>query len=236
MAVGIPAELLRRRPDIRRAELLAAAQSARIGIARAALYPQFSLVGSIGLSSSNAFNSDLGDMFQLNSIEAFAGPSLTWDVFNYGRLKNNVRAQDARLQQLIVNYQNTVLEASREVENALTGFLRAQERVIFLEQSVEAAQRSVDIALLQYRDGVSDYLGVLITQGELIRTQDLLTQSRGDIATNLVDMYRALGGGWQFRKDKEIVPSETREEMIQRTDWGTLMDDLPTAAPQTTDQ
>lgn len=236
VAVGIPAELLRRRPDIRRAELLAAAQSARIGIARAALYPQFSLVGSIGLSSSNAFNSDLGDMFQLNSIEAFAGPSLTWDVFNYGRLKNNVRAQDARLQQLIVNYQNTVLEASREVENALTGFLRAQERVIFLEQSVEAAQRSVDIALLQYRDGVSDYLGVLITQGELIRTQDLLTQSRGDIATNLVDMYRALGGGWQLRKDKEIVPSETREEMIQRTDWGTLMDDLPTAAPQTTDQ
>jgi NodT family efflux transporter outer membrane factor (OMF) lipoprotein len=227
IAVGIPAELLRRRPDIRRAELQAAAQSARIGIAEADLYPHFSLVGSIGLQSSDTFNSNLGDLFQLNSLEAFAGPSLTWDIFNYGRIKNNVRVQDARLQQLIVNYQNTVLEASREVEDALVGFLRAKEQVGFLSDSVDAAQRSVELALLQYRDGVADYQRVLDTQQALVAQQDLKTARQGDIATNLIAMYRALGGGWQIRQGKDFVPIETKEQMKQRTNWGELLESTP---------
>jgi len=227
IAVGIPAELLRRRPDIRRAELQAAAQSARIGIAEADLYPHFSLVGSIGLQSSDTFNSNLGDLFQLNSLEAFAGPSLTWDIFNYGRIKNNVRVQDARLQQLIVNYQNTVLEASREVEDALVGFLRAKEQVGFLSESVDAAQRSVELALLQYRDGVADYQRVLDTQQALVAQQDLKTARQGDIATNLIAMYRALGGGWQIRQGKDFVPIETKEQMKQRTNWGELLESTP---------
>ena len=224
VAVGIPAELLRRRPDIRRAELQAAAQSARIGIAETDLYPQFTLLGSIGLRASDTFSSDLGDLFELDSIEAFGGPSFSWNIFNFGRIKNNVRVQDARFQQLIVNYQNTVLEASREVEDALVGFLRAKEQVEFLAESVEAAERSVDLALLQYRDGVTDYQRVLDTQEALVAQQDILTSSRGDIATNLVSMYRALGGGWEIRQGNEFVPAATKEQMKERTDWGELLE------------
>ncbi len=224
VAVGVPAELMRRRPDIRRAELQAAAQSARIGIAESALYPHFSLVGTIGLRASDTFNTDLGDLFELNSIEAFGGPSLTWDIFNYGRIKNNVRVQDARLQQLIVNYQNTVLEASREVEDALVGFLRAQEQVVFLEESVTAGQRSVELALLQYGEGIADYQRVLDTQETLFTQQDLLTSRRGDIATSLIAMYRALGGGWELRAGKPFVPEPTTETMRNRSDWGQLLD------------
>ena len=224
VAVGVPAELLRRRPDIRRAELQTAAQSARIGIAESDLYPHFSLLGSIGLRAGDTFNSSLGDLFHLNSIEAFGGPTLTWDVFNYGRIKNSVRVQDARLQQLIVNYQNTVLEASREVEDALVGFLQSQEQVVFLAQSVEAAKRSVDLALLQYGEGIADYQRVLDTQQTLFAQQDVLTSSRGDIATSLISMYRGLGGGWELRAGKPFVPEKTLETMRKRSDWGQLLD------------
>jgi NodT family efflux transporter outer membrane factor (OMF) lipoprotein len=224
VAVGVPAELLRRRPDIRLAELQTAAQSARIGIAESDLYPHFSLLGSIGLRASDTFNSELGDLFQLNSIEAFGGPTLTWDVFNYGRIKNNVRVQDARLQQLVVNYQNTVLEALREVEDALVGFLRTQEQVSILAQSVEAAQRSVDLALLQYTEGIADYQRVLDTQEALFSQQELLTSRRGDIATSLIAMYRALGGGWELRSGKPFVQEKTIETMRKRSDWGQLLD------------
>jgi NodT family efflux transporter outer membrane factor (OMF) lipoprotein len=225
VAIGVPAELLRRRPDIRRAELQTAAQSARIGIAESDLYPHFSLVGSIGLRAGDTFSSDLGDLFQLNSIEAFGGPTLIWDVFNYGRIKNNVRVQDARLQQLVVNYQNTVLEASREVEDALVGFLQAQEQVGFLEQSVEAAQRSVELALLQYQEGIVDYQRVLSTEQTLLVQQDLLTSSRGDIATSLIAMYRALGGGWELRSGEPFVPEQITETMRNRSDWGLILDE-----------
>jgi NodT family efflux transporter outer membrane factor (OMF) lipoprotein len=224
VAVGIPAELLRRRPDIRIAELNAAAQSARIGIAEADLYPHFSLIGTVGLAATDAGTSDLGDLFRLDSVQATLGPSISWNIFNYGRIKNNVRVQDARLQQLITNYENTVLEALREVEDALVGFLRAKEQVVFLEESVEAAQRSVDLALLQYRDGVADFQRVLDTQQSLVSQQDLLTSSRGEISTSLIDMYRALGGGWEIRVGEDFVPAETKEIMKERTNWGELLE------------
>ena len=224
VAIGIPAELLRRRPDIRRAELLAAAQSARIGIAESSLYPHFTLVGSIGLRASDTFNSGLDDLFELDSIEAFAGPSFGWDIFNYGRNKNNVRVQDARLQQLIVIYQSTVLEAQREVEDALVGFIRAQQQVGYLQDSVKAAARSVDLALIQYRDGVTDYQRMLDTQQALLAQQDLLSATQGDIATNLIAMYRALGGGWQIRQTNNFLPATTKQEMKERSDWGELLD------------
>ena len=223
VAIGIPAELLRRRPDIRKAELQAAAQSARIGIAEAELYPHFSLVGSIGLRSSDTFDSTLGDLFQSDSLETFAGPSLSWNILNYGRIKNNVRVQDARLQQLIVAYQNTVLEASREVEDALVGFIRAQEQVTFLGESVDVAKKSVALALVQYRDGAADYQRVLDTQKVLVGQQDLFTARRGDVAVALITLYRALGGGWQVGNNNNFVTESTQKEMSSRTDWGKLI-------------
>jgi NodT family efflux transporter outer membrane factor (OMF) lipoprotein len=229
VVVDIPADLLRRRPDIRLAELQVAAQSPRVGVAKADLYPHFQLFGSIGLRSSEgsptkAGSSSFDDLFDSDSIELFAGPSLSWDLFNYGRIKNRVRVQDARLQQLIVNYQNTVLKAHQEVENALVSFLRAQEEEAFLLESVKASRKSVEIADLQYREGLVDYQRVLDTQRSLTAQEDRLSSTSGSVATSLIAMYKALGGGWQIRFDKDYVPAEIKEEMRERTNWGGLLD------------
>ena len=132
VAVGVPAELLRRRPDIRRAERQMASQSARIGVAKADLFPHFALFGTIGFTSASS-----GDFFTSDSLQAFGGPGFAWDIFNYGRIKNSVRVQDAVFQQLVVNYQNTVLQAAQEVEDAIVAFLRTQEEAKFLGDSAE---------------------------------------------------------------------------------------------------
>ncbi|MGI9304310.1 MAG: efflux transporter outer membrane subunit [Gammaproteobacteria bacterium] len=230
VAVGIPAELLRRRPDVRRAELQAAAQSALVGVAMTDLYPSFTLTGSIGFAASDGTrttssgNSGFDELFDMDSLAVFGGPSFTWNIFNYGRLKNNVRVQDARSQQLLVNYQDTVLRAAQEVEDAMVGFLRSQEQVSFLTDSVDAADRAVDISLIQYRDGAVDYQRVLDSQNTLVAQQDLWTETRGDVARNLIAMYKALGGGWQVHAGKPIVAQHIREEMRSRTDWGGLLD------------
>ena len=231
VAVGIPAELLRRRPDIRLAEFQVAAQSARIGVAKADLYPHFSLFGSIGLRTSDSRSSRAGgssgssfsDLFDSKSLELFAGPSINWDIFNYGRIKNRVRVEDARLQELVVNYKNTVLKASQEVEDAMVAFLRSQEETTFLTYSVEASKRSVDISLIQYREGLVDYQRVLDTQRFLTAQQDQQTVTRGSIPLNLIAIYKSLGGGWEIREGKKFVPEEIKEEMRQRSDWGDLL-------------
>lgn len=243
VAVGIPAELLRRRPDISRAEFEMAAQSARIGLAKADLYPTFSLTGSIGLAASaNAGNTNSGssgfsNLFEADSFELFAGPSFTWNILNYGRIKNNVRVQDARFQQLVVNYQDTVLRAAQEVEDAMVAFLQSQEQVRFLAESERAAQRSVDLSLTQYRDGVIDYNRVVNSQSFLVQQQDDLTVAQADIATSLIAMYKALGGGWELRQGKPFVSPETQAVMGERTDWGELLPptaETPTPSPEET--
>jgi len=230
VAVGIPADLLRRRPDVRTAELQAVAQSAIIGVARADLYPSIALFGTIGLSTGGGTDTslngsvDLGDLLDYDALRFQGGPSLTWNVFNYGRIKNNVRVQDAVLQQLLINYQNTVLQAGQEVEDAMVGFLQAKLETEFLRKSAAAAKRSVEISLVQYRDGATDYTTVINTAFSLLNAQDSLTAARGTVVQNLVSMYRALGGGWQIREGHDFVPEETREQMRERTDWGGLLD------------
>ena len=218
VAVGIPAELLRRRPDIRSAELQAAAQSAQIGVARADLFPAFALVGTIAFEAEDA-----AKLFYGSSLAASIGPSFRWPILNYGRLKDNVRVQDARFQELIVTYQDTVLRAQRDVEDALAAFLRSQEQVRFLSESVAASRRSVDLALIQYREGQSDYQRVLDTQKTLVERQDSLITSKGDVPRNLIAVYKALGGGWEIRKGKHFISSETKKEMEERTNWGKLL-------------
>lgn len=229
IAIGIPADLLRRRPDIRRAEMQTASQSALIGVAKADLFPHFSLVGSIGLQTSDSDltrqnGSDFGDLFSSNSLTYFAGPTLTWDILNYGRIKNRVRVEDARLQQLIVNYQNTVLNAAREVEDAMIGYLQDQIQAQYLSEAVSASNRSVEISSLQYGEGLTDYQRVLDAQRGLTRDQDTLATTQGNVAINLVNMYKALGGGWVADPDREYVDPETKKEMKERTDWGGLLD------------
>jgi outer membrane protein TolC len=139
-------------------------------------------------------------------------------------LKNNMRVQDARLQQRIVNYQLTVLKAAQEVEDALTGYLKAREEVAFREASTSASQQAVDLALAQYRDGAANYPTVLDTQRVLARDQDQLTQARGSVASNLIAAYRAMGGGWQLRLDQSFVGEDVKAQMRERTDWGGLLD------------
>ena len=220
IAVGVPADLLRRRPDIRQAEYLAAAQSATIGIAKADLYPAFRLGGTIGYAADSG-----GDLLDSDSVYGLAGIRFGWKIFNYGRIKNQVRANDARFQQTLANYENAVLNAAREVENGQVTFLRTQEEVELLEEAAVAARRAVDIALIQYRDGVANYTPVLLTQRSLMFQEDLLTSARGRLAGNLVGLYRSLGGGWQLREGNEFISDETRDTMQQRTNWGDLLND-----------
>jgi NodT family efflux transporter outer membrane factor (OMF) lipoprotein len=223
VAVGIPADLLRRRPDIQSAEFRAAAQCAQIGVAKAELYPAFSLSGDFGFQAANILNFGLDDMFQWRSRTGSFGPAFRWKILNYGQITNLVRVQDARFQELLIAYQNTVLRAQQEVEDALIGFLKSQERAHFLAQSTAAAQRSVDLAILQYREGITDFTTVLTAEQELLTQQDNLANTLGDISRNLVGVYRALGGGWQMREGNDFVPDSVKQAMAARTNWGKLL-------------
>jgi NodT family efflux transporter outer membrane factor (OMF) lipoprotein len=194
VAVGIPADLLRRRPDVRRAERQAAAQSAQIGIAEAQFYPFISINGTIGYSAQN-----LSDLFQPQALTGSVGPGFTWNIFNYGRLLNNKRLQEARFHELLTTYRNTVLSADQDVENGLVTFLRAQQRAKSQTASVADLRKAVDIVLAQYEAGTTDLTRVTLLQQNLVPLEDTLAQAEGEIATGLIQVYRALGGGWEIR-------------------------------------
>lgn len=219
IAAGIPADLLRRRPDVRRAEFQAASQSALIGVAQTDLYPSFSLFGTIGLQSSNTGQGSAGDLFDSDSLIYTAGPAFSWKIFNYGRIRNNIRIQDARYQQALVNYQDTVLRAYQETEDAMIAFHQAQLEAGFREQSTVAASRATELASIQYREGAVDFQRVIDTERTLVAQQDQWTSSRGAIALNLIALYKALGGGWSQRGDTTPISQENRKAMLQRTNW-----------------
>jgi NodT family efflux transporter outer membrane factor (OMF) lipoprotein len=221
VAVGMPADMLRRRPDIRSAELRAAAQCERIGIAKADYYPSFSIAGVLGLETTST-SQGLAAITS-GSIFYSVGPQVHWSFFSYGRITNNVRVQDAKFQELLVEYQNTVLTAVREVEDALSGFLNAQDAIAPSEKAVAAAQRAFELALSQYREGSADYQRVLDSERALLQQQQSLTQASSSIATNLVALYKALGGGWELEQGKTVVPEQTRHEMEKRTGWGSML-------------
>jgi NodT family efflux transporter outer membrane factor (OMF) lipoprotein len=223
VAAGIPAELLRRRPDVRQAEMQAASQSALIGVAKTDLYPRFSLLGSIGFQTSDTGNSSASDMFDSDSLAYSVGPAFSWNILNYGRLRNNVRVQDARYQQTIVNYQNTVLTAYQEVEDAMVGFVQAREESGIRAEGAHAAKRSTEISNIQYREGAVDFQRVIDSERALVLQQDLWTQARGDISLNLIAMYKALGGGWELREGHNFISEENRNAMEERTNWGDLL-------------
>jgi NodT family efflux transporter outer membrane factor (OMF) lipoprotein len=228
VSVSLPADLLRRRPDIRSAEYQAAAQCAQIGVAKADLFPAFSLSGNFGLLATDIGQFKLGDVTSWRSRTGSIGPAFQWNVLNYGQITNNVRLQDARFQELIVSYQNTVLQAQKEVENGLVSFLKAQERVGSLVKAVNAAKRTVDLSVIQYREGATDYTTVLTAQKDLLSQQDNLAQGQGDIPQGLISVYRAFGGGWEIREGHDFVPAEIIENMQNRTNWGSLF--TPAAA------
>lgn len=194
VVVGIPAELLRRRPDIRQAERQIAQQSAQIGIAEADLYPQFAINGEIKLQSAG-----FGNLFDSSSVAGAVTPGFRWKILNYGRLRNNIRVQELRFQQQITTYENTVLQAQREVEDAMAQFLRSKEQTEQLQQSVNATKRSVELVRIQYKEGETEFNQVFVLESNLVSAQDQLVVAQANIAIGLTKVYKALGGGWQLR-------------------------------------
>ncbi len=193
VVVGIPADLLRRRPDVRKAERMAAAQCARIGVAEAEFYPHIAITGQIAFQAD-----DFAHLINTDSIAGMVGPGFRWNVLNYGRIKNQVLAEDARFRQAVLGYQETVLRASEEVEGMITAFLKEQDRVRKLEKATEAIAKSVELATLQYQQGLIDFQRVLDSQRALVQQQDALAEARGNVAQHLIGVYKALGGGWQM--------------------------------------
>lgn len=192
LPVGLPSDLLRRRPDIRRAERELAAQTARIGVATADLFPRFSLTGTFGLQSENG-----DDLFKSESIFFNWGPSVRWNLFNAGRTRSNIAVQNAREEQQLVLYEQTVLNSLEEVENALTSFQLEQNRRTSLASAVEANRRAVSLANDLYSRGLTDFLAVQESQRNLLSAEDQLALSEEQVSSNLVALYKALGGGWE---------------------------------------
>ena len=191
VAVGVPADLLRRRADVRRAERVLAAEHARIGVAEGDLYPRLTLNGNLGLAAE-----DLSDFDQSQSGVFGIGPSLRWNLFDGGRLRGRVKAQEARAEQALVRWENTVLGALEETENAMTAFVREQTRRRSLAEAATQARRSVELARTQYEDGLTDFQIVLVSERALASLEDDLAQSDAAIATSFVVLFKALGGGW----------------------------------------
>ncbi|MFW8600439.1 efflux transporter outer membrane subunit [Desulfobacterota bacterium M19] len=189
--VGVPAETLRRRPDIRRAEQQLAAQTARIGVARAALYPRFQLTGSIGLESLR-----LEDLPEWASRTFQTGPSISWNIFDAGAIRRQIKVEKARRQQALIHYQATVLNAVEEVENTLTSYVKEETRNQALAQAAKAAARAEQAARDRYQAGLTDFSKVLDAQRSLLSLDDEQAQSTGAVTSDLIRLYKSLGGGW----------------------------------------
>jgi len=214
--VDIPAEMLRRRPDVRAAEMQLAAQSAQIGLSEAALYPSIALAGSVGLSATSIGSPS-------TTLSLALGPALVWNVFDYGRLTNQVLVQDARFQQLYEQYQDVVLRAARELDDAASGFAYTRAQVGILRDTVQAARRSLDIATVQYREGLVDFQRVLDSQRALFSAQESLVASQGGVVQYLIAVYKAMGGGWHAGRSRPVLDEATQATMGERSNWNSLL-------------
>jgi outer membrane protein TolC len=197
VAVGVPAEALRQRPDVRQSERALAAQTARIGEAVADLYPKFTLTGSIGLESISS-----GDLLTAGSRSWRYGPGFSWQVFDAGAIRQNIKVQSALQEQALIQYESTVLTALEEAENALNAFIEEQERRDALARAVVAADQAAGLAEDKFSAGLADFSTVLEAQRSLVSLQDQLGQSDGAVTSNLIRIYKALGGGWTTVNDE----------------------------------
>jgi len=200
IAVGVPADLLRRRADVRSAERSFAAEVARIGVAEGDRYPRFSLNGTLGLASDGA-----ADLFDERSFVAGLGPSLRWNLFDGGRLRQRVEEQSARAEAAQARWEQSVLVALEEAENSMTRFVREQVRRAALERAAEQARLAVELAQSQYREGLSDFQTVLDSERVVASLEDELATSDAAVSTNLVALYKALGGGFAPEATQDVA-------------------------------
>ncbi len=217
VAVGVPANVMRRRPDVRRAERELAAQTAKVGVVKADLYPKFILIGSIGLESFG-----VSDFFVPTSRVFNIGPSVQWNIFDAGRIRRNIEVQNARQEQALIAYEGAVLNALQDVEDTLVAYGKEMIRRQSLVEAEHATRRTVEIAQDQYRGGESTFLTVLDAQRSLLTLQDQLAESNGQVTTNVISLYKALGGGWanlapeSSRESDSIGPDDRRQENGER--------------------
>ena len=216
--VGIPQDLLRRRPDVLQAEYAAASRSALIGVSEAALYPSFSLSGYFGFQSGSIDTSD--GTFTWSGNNSSIGGSFLFPVFYRGTLVQQVRVQDAIFQQSILNYQDVVLNAQREVQDALSIISTSQSASTDLARAVSAAKQAASLALERYVSGQNDYNTVIVAQQALQRVQNSAVQSQTNILLGYVAAFKSLGGGWSGDMTLPVLPAEMVATMTQRTDWG----------------
>jgi outer membrane protein TolC len=230
--ITIDADLVRRRPDLQVAELQTLAQNARIGAAKAELYPHFSLFGNIGYNNqqSGGIRLSAGD-----AVGISAGPAFSWNIFQYGRIKDQVRLQDALFQESLTNYNKKVLLAVQEVSNALNGYTLTKEQLEFNAQAIKATVRAFDISIIQYNDGLVGYQRLLISVQDLTRNEDQYAQIQGNIATQVIALYKALGGGWQMDRNNSYINDADIKQMQERTDWGEYLDENATLLPKYVD-
>lgn len=233
VAVGIPKETLVSRPDIYEARMQAVAQSEAIGAAKANLFPSFSLFGTFTFSANNIGSSSISDLFNWSNRTITAGSGLNWPILNYGQITNAVRAQDAAFQQALLNYINLVLQAQKEVQDNITGFIEAKKAEQYLILANKAATETLKLTLVRYKEGETDFTPVLNAEQQQLRIQTSLVNAQGDIPQALVALYRSLGGGWQIRNGNDVVPEYIKREMSARTNWGTLLKQQNHQAPNT---
>ncbi|WP_439106695.1 efflux transporter outer membrane subunit [Congregibacter sp.] len=222
---GIPTQLVLRRPDVRASAWQAGAQSAQIGVAKAELYPALSLFGSFGWSGDSLGATRDGLTFA-------AGPSISWNIFDYGRIRSNIRVQDARLQQTLVAFDATVYQAAREIDDAAVAVVKTAEAGSVLTESRSAAERALELANRRYKEGYADFQRVLDAQRSLFAQAEKELVNEGAHISAVITLYKALGGGWQSQSLEEMISEDVREIMRERVNWG---EQLEASVPEVLD-
>ncbi|WP_409579637.1 TolC family protein [Vibrio owensii] len=224
----VDANLVMRRPDLQVSEMQARAQSAQIGVAETALYPSFTLFGSIGIDSTVPDGSSFSFS---DSLTMVAGPSFSWNIFQYGRVKNNIRFEDARFQETITNYNKKVLQAVNEVTNALEAYDLYLEQKSLRLQSVNSSIRAFNISMTQYENGQISFERLLNSVEKMTRAEDSYATIKGNVANQVVALYKALGGGWETQTGKPFLSETVAKQMQDRSDWDDLLDEEERVLP-----
>ncbi|NOR54768.1 MAG: hypothetical protein GQ531_01025 [Sulfurovum sp.] len=226
---NIDANLITRRPDVKIAEYRVRSNNALIGSAIAELYPSFSVFGNIGWNSNNGSGSWVSGS---NALGVTVGPSFSWNIFQYGRIKNQIRLQDAIFEESLVNYNKSVLSAVAEVSDAVNSYILTQKQQVENRKAVDATVRAFNISVIQYNDGLVSYQRLLTTVEKLTSTQDRYASIKGNLAIQAILLYKALGGGWQISKGKSYLSQETADNMKKRVDWDKYLDPEMTRLPE----
>ncbi|MGR5231056.1 TolC family protein [Vibrio rotiferianus] len=224
----VDANLVMRRPDLQVSEMQARAQSAKIGVAETALYPSFSLFGSIGINSTVPDGSSFSFS---DSLTMVVGPTFSWNIFQYGRVKNNIRFEDARFQETLTNYNKKVLQAVNEVTNALEAYDLYLEQKSLRLQSVNSSIRAFNISMTQYENGQISFDRLLNSVEKMTRAEDSYASIKGNVANQVVALYKALGGGWEAQTGQPFLSETITKQMQDRSDWDGLLDEEERTLP-----